>query len=122
MHLKNMALLKIAEPGEKQFQSIRMAPLYDAVTTRVFPNLKHDRIALKLNGKNDNLHRADFRALAVNAGQAADADAAIDDMLKRLGSAIDSIALPKAIEPSADARKIVHDVLGLCRKRIDGIG
>jgi serine/threonine-protein kinase HipA len=30
MHLKNMALLKIAEPGEKQFQGIRMAPLYDA--------------------------------------------------------------------------------------------
>jgi serine/threonine-protein kinase HipA len=123
MHLKNIALLKIAEPGEKQFQSIRMAPLYDAVATRVFPNLKHDRIALKLNGKNDNLCRADFRALATNAGlRAADADAAIDDMIKRLGSAIDSIALPKAIEPSADARKIVHDVLGLCRKRIDGLG
>jgi hypothetical protein len=27
MHLKNMALLKIAQPGEKQFQSVRMAPL-----------------------------------------------------------------------------------------------
>ena len=54
MHLKNMALLKIAEHGEMQFRSVRMAPLYDAVTTRVFPNLKHDRMALKLNGKDDN--------------------------------------------------------------------
>ena len=54
------------------------------MTTRVFPNLKHDRIALELNGKNDNLCRADFRALAVNAGlRAAAADAAIDDVLKR---------------------------------------
>ena len=40
MHLKNMALLKIAEPGDKQFRSVRMAPLYDAVTTRVFPRLQ----------------------------------------------------------------------------------
>ena len=47
MHLKNMALLKIAEPGDKQFRSVRMAPLYDAVTTRVFPRLQKDRLALK---------------------------------------------------------------------------
>ncbi|MGH7015007.1 MAG: type II toxin-antitoxin system HipA family toxin [Stellaceae bacterium] len=122
MHLKNMALLKIAEPGEKQFQSIRIAPLYDAVTTRVFPNLKHDRMALKLNGKDDSLRRADFRALATNAGlKVADADAAIDDMLKRLDSVIDAIALPKGIEPSVDAQKIVQDVLEICRKRVEAL-
>ena len=68
MHLKNLGLLKIAEPGEKQFHSVRIAPLYDAVTTRVFPNLKHDRLALKLNGKDENLRRADFLALATTAG------------------------------------------------------
>jgi serine/threonine-protein kinase HipA len=45
MHLKNMALLKIAQPGNPDFHSVGMAPLYDAVTTRVFPNLKHDRMA-----------------------------------------------------------------------------
>ena len=50
MHLKNLALLKIAEPGDEAFSSVRMAPLYDAVTTRVFPRLKHDHMALKLNG------------------------------------------------------------------------
>ncbi|TIO20575.1 HipA domain-containing protein, partial [Mesorhizobium sp.] len=62
MHLKNMALLEIAEPGSTQFSSVRMAPLYDAVTTRVFPRLEKDRMALKLNGKDDRLRRADFKA------------------------------------------------------------
>jgi serine/threonine-protein kinase HipA len=120
MHLKNMALLKIAEHGEMQFRSVRMAPLYDAVTTRVFPNLKHDRMALKLNGKDDNLRRADFRALATTAGlRTGDADAAMDDMLKRMGGAIDGISLPNAIEPTADARKIVEDTLNICRSRIE---
>lgn len=122
MHLKNMALLKTAEPGDKQFRSVRMAPLYDAVTTRVFPNLKHDRMALKLNGKDDNLRRADFRALATTAGlRAGDADGAIDDMLRRMGGAIDGIGLPKAIESTADARKIVEDMLDICRKRIEAL-
>ena len=119
MHLKNMALLKIAEPGDKQFRSVRMAPIYDAVTTRVFPKLKHDRLALKLNGKDDDLRRADFRALAANAGlKAADADAAIDGMLSALGQTIDDISLPKDIEFSAEARKIVEETLNICRGRI----
>lgn len=34
-YLKNMALLKVAERGDHSFRSVRMAPLYDAVTTRV---------------------------------------------------------------------------------------
>lgn len=122
MHLKNLALLKIAEPGDKQFRSVRMAPLYDAVTTRVFPNLKHDRIALKLNGKDDNLRRADFRALATNAGlRSSDADAAIDEMKKRLGTEIDAITLSKAMAPTPATQKIVQDVLDLCRKRLEAL-
>jgi serine/threonine-protein kinase HipA len=59
MHLKNLAILKTAEPGDEQFRSVRMAPLYDAVTTRVFPRLQRDRMALKLNGKDDRLRRAE---------------------------------------------------------------
>jgi serine/threonine-protein kinase HipA len=119
MHLKNMALLKIAEAGDKQFRSVRMAPLYDAVTTRVFSKLRHDRLALKLNGKDDNLRRADFRALAANAGlRVADADAAIDGMLSALDQTVDDIGLPRNIEFSAEARKIVEEMLGICRSRI----
>ena len=122
MHLKNLALLKIAEPGDKQFRSVCMAPLYDAVTTRVFPNLKHDRMALKLNGKDDNLRRADFRALATNVGlRSSDADAAIDEMKKRLGTEIDAITLSKAMAPTPATQKIVQDVLDLCRKRLEAL-
>lgn len=116
MHLRNMALLRVAEAGEKRFRSVRVAPLYDAVTTRVFPKVRHDRLALKLNGKDDNLRRADFRALAANAGlRVADADAAIVGMLSALRQGIDGIRLPKSVEFSADARKIVHEMLTICR-------
>jgi len=64
MHLKNIALLKAAQRGIPAFTSVRFAPLYDAVTTRVFPGLAHDRLALKLNGKDDRLDREDFVSLA----------------------------------------------------------
>jgi serine/threonine-protein kinase HipA len=64
MHLKNIALLKVAQRGIPSFTSVRIAPLYDAVTTRVFPGLMHDRLALKLNGKDDRLTRDDFVSLA----------------------------------------------------------
>jgi serine/threonine-protein kinase HipA len=122
MHLKNMALLKIAERGDKRFRSVRMAPLYDAVTTRVFPKLKHDRLALKLNGKDDNLRRTDFRALAVTAGlRASDADQSIDQVLRNARRAIDLIGLPEGIEPSADAQKIVEEMLNICRTRIEAL-
>jgi len=122
MHLKNMALLKIAEPGERQFRSVRMAPLYDAVTTRVFPKLKHDRLALKLNGKDDNLRRADFQTLATTAGlRAGEAEAGLDDLLHGLRGAIDGIAVPKDIELTSETQKMVEEVLELCRERVEGM-
>ncbi len=123
MHLKNMALLKIAEPGERQFRSVRMAPLYDAVTTRVFPKLKHDRLALRLNEKDDHLRRADFQTLATTAGvRAGDAEAALDDLLHRLRGAIEDIAVPKHIELTGETQKMVDEVLKLCRRRVEGFG
>jgi serine/threonine-protein kinase HipA len=115
MHLKNLALLKIAEPGSNQFKSVRMAPLYDAVTTRVFPRLERDRIALKLNGKDDRLRHADFRALASTAGiRAADADVAIDEMLSGLRSALDRIAIPAVVpanSPGGDAAQKMRTLI-----------
>jgi serine/threonine-protein kinase HipA len=122
MHLKNMALLKIAELGDRQFRSVRIAPLYDAVTTRVFPNLKHDRLALKLNGKDDNLRRADFLALAATAGlRAVDAEAALNGVMQRLREAVDAIAVPEAIELTDETRKIAAEVLDICRRRIEAL-
>ena len=120
MHLKNMALLKIAEPGEEKFRSVRMAPLYDAVTTRVFPRLRHDHLALKLNGKDDRLCRADFRAFASTAGlKTGDADAAIDEMLGRMKEAVDRITLPKALEYGLEGEKMAQQLLDICRSRIE---
>jgi len=95
MHLKNLALLKVAEPGAGQFREVRMAPLYDAVTTRVFPRLESDRMALKLNGKDDRLDRSDFRTLAVTMGlKATEADETLADMQARLVESIDRLKLP----------------------------
>jgi serine/threonine-protein kinase HipA len=118
MHLKNMALLKVAETGDTQFRSVRIAPLYDAVTTRVFPRLRHDRVALKLNGKDDNLRRSDFRALATTAGlRAGDADAGIDDVAQRLRLAADTIAAPSAIAIASKTQELIAEMLDLCRER-----
>lgn len=64
MHLKNVAVLKIASPGGRSFDSTRMAPLYDTLTTRVFPGLEHDHMALKLAGRDDRLRWRDFETLA----------------------------------------------------------
>ena len=119
MHLKNMALLKIGEPGDHSFRSVRMAPLYDAVTTRVFPNLKHDRMALKLNGRDDNLHRTDIRALAANAGlTVAEADAATDSLLHDMRAAIERVALPEKIAQTVDPNNVIADMLEICSNRV----
>jgi serine/threonine-protein kinase HipA len=122
MHLKNMALLKSADAGEQHFRSVRMAPLYDAVTTRVFPQLKHDRLALKLNGRDDRLRRADFRAFASTIGlKVADAEAAIDQMLGRLSGALGTITLPRALKYSAESKKMAKEMLQLSRDRIESL-
>lgn len=119
MHLKNMALLKTVEPGDKQFSSVRMAPLYDAVTTRVFAHLERDRMALKLNGKDDRLHRADFRTLASTMGlRVGDADLAIDDMIACMKQAADEVALPKLPDYGPEGEPMVAKMLDICRMRI----
>ncbi|HEY4547898.1 MAG TPA: type II toxin-antitoxin system HipA family toxin [Pedomonas sp.] len=116
MHLKNLALLKIAEPDAKAFTSVRFAPLYDAVTTRVFPGLGGDRMALKLNGKDDRLARRDFMALARTIGlPQGDADTAIAEVTGRLANAVEIVRLPGF---AAEATASVQDqVLTLASER-----
>ena len=119
MHLKNMAMLKIAEPGDTAFRSVRLAPVYDTLTTRVFPRLEHDRMALKLNGKDDRLRRADFLAVAAIAGlRAAHANIAIDDVLERLRTGVEVIALPQFSNDALSAKAAVSRTLEICRQRI----
>jgi serine/threonine-protein kinase HipA len=122
MHLKNLALLKIAEPGDNKFSSVRMAPMYDSVTTQVFPNLRHDRMALKLNGKDDNLRRADFKTVATRAGlKAGTADEIIDGLTAGMTSAVDKVKLPVLRNYGPDGKALADQVIELVRKRLADI-
>lgn len=120
MHLKNMALLKTTLPGDRQFTSVRMAPLYDAVTTRVFPRLANDRMALKLNGKDTRLNRADFLKLASTAGlRTGDAETIMNETMQRLGQAIDEIRLPELATHKDEAAAILNQIVDICRAQIE---
>jgi serine/threonine-protein kinase HipA len=123
MHLKNMALLKTAQQGDAVFEAVRFAPVYDALTTRVFPGLEHDRMALKLGGRDERLRRADFVAVATLAGlRAGDANAAMDDLLGRLTGAIDGITIPPTCIRDAASGAVVGKTLDLCRERVASFG
>ena len=75
-HLKNLAVLRVVSDGAESFTSVRLSPVYDAVTTRVFPGLESDHLALSLAGKRNRLSSRDFvRAgvtMGMNAGAARD--------------------------------------------------
>ena len=119
MHLKNLALLKIADPVADRFSTIRLAPLYDAVTTRVFPSLEHDRMALKLNGKDDRLRRSDFMQVAAIAGLAATGvGEEIDHFLQGFAEAIDKISLPDLPGMDRDIEERAEAMIALCRERV----
>lgn len=119
MHLKNMAVLKIAEPGNPAFHSVRLAPVYDTLTTRVFPRLEHDRMALKLNGKDERLKRADFLAVSAIVGlRALDTNVAIDDVLERMRAAVAVITLPTLPGYGPSGEAAVTRTLEICRERI----
>jgi serine/threonine-protein kinase HipA len=123
MHLKNIALLKTAREGDRAFRAVRFAPVFDAVTTRVFPGLEHDRMALKLGGKDERLRRADFVAVATIAGlRTADANAAIDELLQRLSSTLETTRLPLVVAANPAAGAIAAKALELCRRRIAAFG
>ncbi|WP_163266264.1 type II toxin-antitoxin system HipA family toxin [Chelativorans alearense] len=121
MHLKNLALLKIAQPGARSFETVQLAPLYDAVTTVVFLGLEHDRMALKINGKDDRLRRSDFLKMAATAGLAARAaNRAIDEMLAGLGAGVEAVTVPDVSGIDEDIAGKAEQMLTLCRERVGG--
>ena len=118
MHLKNLALLKTAGPVADRFSTIRLAPLYDAVTTRVFPSLEHDRMALKLNGKDDRLRRRDFMQVAAIAGLATTGvGEEIDHFLQRFAEAIDIVSVPDLPGMDRDIQERAEAMVAICRER-----
>lgn len=76
MHMKNFCLLKSAAPMLDHFESVRLSPAYDMLSTRVLPMMANDSMALPMNGKNDNLTVDDFiqfgRKIGMNASQVQD--------------------------------------------------
>jgi serine/threonine-protein kinase HipA len=109
MHLKNLAVLKTAIPEARRFATVRFAPLYDAVSTRVFPGLADDRMALKLNGKDDRLTRQDFTTLARTIDlPAAGAEVAISETAARVRAAVPAVALP-AFAGATPAARIAQE-------------
>jgi serine/threonine-protein kinase HipA len=118
-HLKNLALLKIAQPNARRFETVRLAPLYDAVTTLIFPGLEHDRMALKINGKDDRLRRADFLKMAATAGlPTGAANAAIDDLKAGLERGLDAVCTPEVSGIGEDLTVKADQMLILCRERL----
>jgi len=121
MHLKNLAMLKTAEAGTKAFTKVRFAPLYDAVNTRVFPGLGGDRMALKLNGKDDRLTHHDFLALARTIGlTAGDAEAAIGELAGRLSERAKTLRLPAFADEAEAARSACDKVIAITVERCAG--
>ena len=118
LHLKNLAMLKTADAGDKAFASVRFAPLYDAVTTRILPGLAGDRMALKLNGKDDRLRRQDFLALARTIGlTAAEAETALAELAARLSQRAAALDLPEFAGRSEAARAMRDKVVGIVAER-----
>lgn len=116
MHLKNLALLKVAMPGERSFKSVRMAPIYDTLTTRVFPGLEGDHMALKLAGKDDRLRRRDFEALARTIELPLERARTItDELILSLVAGLDSVRLPSVAGKSG--RAAARAVQTLVRER-----
>jgi serine/threonine-protein kinase HipA len=123
MHLKNLAVLKTADVGAKTFRTVRFAPLYDAVTTRVFPGLAGDRMALKLNGKDDRLTRQDFLNLARTIGLTVeDAEAGLDALTTQIIERLVTLQLP-AVAGEFDGGSSVRDkVYAIAAARCAALG
>lgn len=122
MHLKNLAVLKTAFPGDRAFASVRMAPLYDAVTTVVFPGLQHDRMAMKLNGKDDRLKLSDFRRTAATLGlRPSETETAIASLVDRLSQAAGSASLPAELEIGKREEEAIARMVEICRNRIGAL-
>ncbi|MDE2788836.1 MAG: HipA domain-containing protein [Paracoccaceae bacterium] len=112
-HLKNMAVLKVAPDGIQDFSSVRFAPTYDALTTRVFPGFERDDLALSLAGKRNRLTSGDF----VRAGATMGIDGhlardCVESLCVRLGTHLESL------EPASGR---VGRALEIWRQRIETI-
>jgi serine/threonine-protein kinase HipA len=123
MHQKNLAMLKTAEVEAKAFTTVHFAPLYDAVNTRVYPGLGGDRMALKLNCKDDRLTRQDYIILARTIGLAVgDAEAAMSELAGRLSKLAKTLRLPAFAGEAEAARSARGKLVAIAVERCAGFG
>ena len=112
-HLKNMAVLRVAAESGQNFSSVRFAPTYDAVTTRAFPGLEQDDLALSLAGKRNRLLSGDFiragATMGIDAHQVRDS---IESLCACLSAHLDGL------EPACGR---VGRALGIWRQRIESV-
>jgi len=124
MHLKNLALLKVAGPASRTFRLVLMAPLYDPVTTRVFARLAGDRMAFKMNGKDDKLKLRDFLTLARTIELPVNrAEQIVRHMARNLHKAAGTLGLPAFVARWEEKHKTTarHSVLRIVRERTQAL-
>jgi len=77
-------------------------------------------MSLKLNGKDDRLRRADFKAFSATAGiPSALADKTIDEVVQRVRSATSTTALPTLPTYGLRGETMIEEMLTLCRTRTE---
>jgi serine/threonine-protein kinase HipA len=124
MHLKNLALLKFAGPGGRTFRKVHMAPLYDPATTRVFARLAGDRMAFKMNGKDDKLKLRDFLTLARTIDLPVErAERIVGQMTRKLHKAAGELGLPAFVARWEEKHKTTtrDSVLRIVRERTQAL-
>ena len=111
LHLKNMAVLKVAPDGARNFASVRFAPVYDAVTTRAFPGFENDDLALSLAGKRNRLSSGDFVRAGVTMGINAETIRdLVESLCRRLSAHLEGL------EPTSDR---VNRAIGIWKNQIE---
>jgi serine/threonine-protein kinase HipA len=123
MHLKNIAILKVAGAQGHSFESVRMAPVYDALTTRVFPGLETDHMALKLAGKDERLDLKAFETLARTIElPLGETRAIIARLTEVLTNARSIVALPEVIALRPAVMATVERVVEIAEGRSRALG
>lgn len=104
---------------------MRVAPLYDAVTTLVLPEPSGDRMAFKLAGKDNRLVRKDFSALACTIDLSVDrAEASIAEMTAALQKSAARLRLPSVANRRArkEAGSMLESIAEIVRTRAEAMG
>ena len=86
-----------------------------------FPRLKHDHLALKLNGKDDRLTTKDFRTFASTARlKAANSEDVIEKTIAQVRHAVDkgNRHIPRLADYGPTGKQMSEQMLELIRSRV----